>query len=128
MFVQVLWCYVPVLVEGNVSAMATSGSAMTLEQARCAYLSYRCGVVYSKKDKDKNNPIPEGKALAVWNEILDQRFPQPKSGGQRFVLKILRIVNNSKTDEGLDIVDKPSILERLAQWSEGMLTKMTCRK
>ena len=107
----------------NFSTMASSGGEMTPDQQRCANLAFRCFTGFSRKDKEKKNPIQEEKALQEWNELLDKRFPQRNSGGKPFVLKIVRIVKNRKTDEGLDLSDKPTILERLAKWSKDMCNK-----
>ena len=96
---------------------------MTSAQRRCATLAFRCFIGFSKHDKEKKNLIPEEKALQEWDELLEKRFPQPNSGGKPFVLKIVRIVKNRKTDEGLDLSDKPTILERLAKWSKDMCNK-----
>ena len=89
-------------------------------QQRCAYLSVRCCTGFSKKDKGKKNPIPEEKALAEWQELLEKRFPQPVSGGRAFVLKIAKVVKDKKTQEGLDLTGKGAILEHLAKWCERM--------
>ena len=87
-------------------------------QQRCTYLSVRCCTGFSKKDKGKKNPIPEEKALAEWQELLEKRFPQPVSGGRAFVLKIAKVVKDKKTQEGLDLTGKDAILEHLAKWCE----------
>ena len=49
----------------------------------------RCYTGFSKDDKEKKKPIPEGKALEEWKELLEKRFPQPNSGGKPFVLQIV---------------------------------------
>ena len=85
------------MIQGNPTAMASVGGVMTPDQRRCAYLSTRCFTGFSQKDKEKKNPIPEGKALAEWKELLEKRFPQPVSGGRAFVLKIAEVVKDKKT-------------------------------
>ena len=89
-------------------------------QQRCNFLNVRCFTGFSKHDKEKKNPIPEGKALEEWKELLEKRFPQPVSGGRAFVLKIAKVVKDQKTDEGLDLTSKGAILEHLAKWCERM--------
>ena len=80
--------------------MASTGGEVTPDQWRCRDLATRCFTGFSKKDKDKKNPIPEEKALEEWKELLEKRFPQPVSGGRAFVLKIAKVVKDQKTDEG----------------------------
>ena len=77
------------------------GDKMTSEQTRCAFLAFRCEHGFDRRDKEKKKPIPEEKALQEWEELLNKRFPQSSSGGISFVLKIMRIVKNMKTDAGL---------------------------
>ena len=93
---------------------------MTTEQQRCAFLAFRCEHGFDRRDKGRTNPISEEKAIQEWDELLRKRFPQPNSGGRAFVLKIMRIVKNMKTDSGLDLFDKPAILQHLAKWSKEM--------
>ena len=90
------------------------------EQDRCRYLAFRCSTGFSKKDKEKKNPIDPGKALEEWKELLEKRFPQPNSGGKPFVLQIVDMVQKKKTHAGLDLTDKNAILEHLAEWCERM--------
>ena len=89
---------------------------MTQGQERCKHLSFRCFNGFDRGDKEKKKPIPEGKALAEWQELLEKRFPQPASGGRAFVLKIAKVVKDQKTDEGLDLTSSRTILEHLAKW------------
>ena len=91
---------------------------MSSDQERCKYLWYRCSTNFDRRDKEKKNPIPEGKALEEWKELLEKRFPQPVSGGRAFVLKIAKVVKDKKTQEGLDLTGKDAILEHLAKWCE----------
>ena len=91
---------------------------MTPEQRRCAYLDVRCFTGFDRRDKEKKKPIPEGKALAEWKELLGKRFPQRFSGGTPFVLKIAKVVKDKKTQERLDLTGKDAILEHLAKWCE----------
>ena len=93
---------------------------MSTSQHRCVYLAARCYTGFSKDDKEKKKPIPEGKALEEWKELLEKRFPQPNSGGKPFVLQIVDMVKNKKTHAGLDLTDKNAILEHLAEWCERM--------
>ena len=93
---------------------------MTSDQKRCHTLAFRCYTGFSMKDKTKKNPIPEGKALEDWKELLEKRFPQRSSGGTAFVLKIANVVKNKKTEKGLDLTAKNAILEHLAKWCERM--------
>ena len=93
---------------------------VTSDQARCAFLGYRCGIGFDRRDKEKKNPIPEEKALEEWKELLEKRFPQPVSGGRAFVLKIAKVVKDQKTAEGLDLTSSRTILEHLAKWCERM--------
>ena len=97
-----------------------SKGVVTDLQQRCAGLAFRCFTGFSKHDKEKKNPIPEEKALAEWKELTEKRFLQPNSGGKPFVLKIVRIVKNQKTDERFDLIGKNAIFERLAKWSKDM--------
>ena len=96
----------------------SKGGVVTELQQRCAGLAFRCFTGFSKHDKEKKNPIPEGKALEEWKELLEKRFPQPVSGGTPFVLKIAKAVKDKKTQEGLDLTGKDAILEHLAKWCE----------
>ena len=89
-------------------------------QNRCNYLGFRCFTGFNRADKEKRNPIPEEKALAEWQELLEKRFAQPVSGGKAFVLKIAKVVKDKKTQEGLDLTGKGAILEHLAKWCERM--------
>ena len=91
---------------------------MTPEQRRSAHLDVRCLTGFDRRDKEKKKPIPEGKALAEWKELLEKRFPQLVSGGTPFVLKIAKVVKDKKTQEGLDLTGKDAILEHLAKWCE----------
>ena len=92
--------------------------AMTPDQNRCSYLSFRCFTGFDRRDNEKQNPIPEGNALEEWKELLEKRFSQNRSGGKAFVLKIVKMVNDKKTEEGLNLAD--SILEHLAKWCQRM--------
>ena len=96
------------------SFLVAMPGCMTSEHSRCAYLTSRCFKGLSKH----NQPIPEGKALEEWKELLEKRFPQPVSGGTPFVLKIAKAVKDKKTQEGLDLTGKDAILEHLAKWCE----------
>ena len=98
--------------------MAKADGDKTPDQNKCAYLSFRCFTGFSQKDKEKKNPIPEGKALEEWKELLEKRFPQPASGGRAFVLKIAEVVKDKKTQEGLDLTGRGTILEYPAKWCE----------
>ena len=60
-------------------------------QKRYADLASRCFTGFDPRWK---KPIPEGKALAEWKELLEKRFPQRFSGGTPFVLKIAKVVKD----------------------------------
>ena len=66
-----------------------SGGAKSELQNRCVYLGFRCFTGFSRTDKEKKNPILEGKALEEWKELLEKRFPQPASGGQCGSLRVI---------------------------------------
>ena len=93
---------------------------MTPLQKRCAVLATRCFTGFDHRDKEKKNPIPEYIALEEWKELLAKRFLQARTGGKAFVLKILRIWETEKTDEGLDLHDKPKICQYLSKWCKEM--------
>jgi hypothetical protein len=87
---------------------------------RLNHLSSRCFNGFDRRDQEKKNPIPEEKALEEWKELLEKRFPQPRGGGNSFVLKIAKVVKDKKTDEGLYLTGKDAILEHLAKWCKRM--------
>ena len=93
---------------------------VTSIQKRCAVLAARCFTGFDPRDKAKKNPIPEYIAFEEWKELLAKRFLQPRTGGKAFVLKILRIWQNEKTDEGLDLHNKTTICQYLSQWCKEM--------
>ena len=82
-------------------------------KSRCIYLAYRCFSGYDRRDKGKTNLIPEEKALEEWEEFLVKRFPQPASGGLPFVLKIIKVVKEKRTEEGLGLSEKQRQIEAL---------------
>jgi hypothetical protein len=88
------------------------GSFVTPDQARCEHLARRCFTGCNKFCK----PIAEETALEGWKELLEKRFPQSRTGGRPFVLKITQLVKNKKTDEGLDLTGSKAILDCLAKW------------
>ena len=91
-----------------------AGTVATLKK-RCTVLASRCFTGFDPRWK---KPIPEGKALAEWKELLEKRFPQRFSGGTPFVLKIAQAVKDKKTQQGLELTGKGAILEHLAKWCE----------
>ena len=97
-----------------------AGSAHTADQNRCNYLAFRCFTGFSRKDPEKKSPIGEDKALEEWKELLQKRFPQPASGGKPWVLKVVKVVNDKRTEEGLDLTTKVDILKHLTEWCKRM--------
>ena len=64
-------------------------------------------------------PFPRAWPKAgVLSVLVMARGPslQPTSGGKPFVLKIVNVVKNKKTEEGLDLADRKAVLELLAEW------------
>ena len=86
-------------------------------QARAAHLCFRCYTGFDKMDKEKKRRIDQDQAIVEWTEFLSKRVKQDFSGGAKFVFEICRIVKEKQTPKGLDLGDRPALLEKLANWA-----------
>ena len=86
-------------------------------QNRCSYLTRRCytGLVVNKQETKRTN-IPEIVALNEWPELLEKRLGLTRRGGVCFVREIRNIVDEHVTPLGLDLTDRPRILQLLEKW------------
>ena len=87
---------------------------MNKVQARAAHLCFRCYTGFDKMDKEKKHPIDHDQAMVEWTAFLSKRV---KHGGAKFVFEICRIVKEKQTPKGLDLGDRPALLEKLANWA-----------
>ena len=93
-----------------------SMSRANADQKRADALKYRCYGGYGHKDHEKKHLIIEPQALKEWEELLEKRFAQERSGGASVVVEIANIIKNRQTPKGLDLSDRVATLELLTKW------------
>ena len=93
-------------------------SRASADQKRADFLKHRCYGGYGHKDHEKKNLIIEPQALKEWEEFLEKRFAQERSGGASFVVEIANIIKIKQTPKGLDLSDRVATLELLTKWCD----------